>query len=92
MYLLLLHLWTFGLFFFQAHVFEPIHGDFGAGTGFAHGPHAMMLQHNLNIPKVPPDTAAVKQAASDGTKPQGSINPVVAVVKGGETPRVAVPP
>jgi Golgin subfamily A member 5 len=44
-YLLILHLWTFALFFFYAHGFETVHGDFGAGHGVPHGPHALMEQH-----------------------------------------------
>jgi hypothetical protein len=49
----MLHLWTFGLLFFHAHVFEPIHADFGAGTSLARGPHALMSQHHLNLRNFP---------------------------------------
>jgi hypothetical protein len=42
MYLLLLHLWTFLLIVIHAHGFEAVHGDFGAGSSTAHGPHALM--------------------------------------------------
>mmetsp|Transcript_56472 Transcript_56472/g.137061 ORF Transcript_56472/g.137061 Transcript_56472/m.137061 type:complete len:866 (-) Transcript_56472:2888-5485(-) len=43
-YLLLIHTWTFVLLFFHAHNFEVEHGDFGAGVGLPHGPHALMQQ------------------------------------------------
>jgi hypothetical protein len=43
-YLLLIHIWTFVLLFFHAHSFETEHGDFGAGIGLPHGPHALMQQ------------------------------------------------
>lgn len=43
-YLSLIHAWTFVLLFFHAHNFEVEHGDFGAGIGMPHGPHALMQQ------------------------------------------------
>jgi hypothetical protein len=48
LYLLMIHLWTFFLIFIHAHGFETVHGDFGAGQGVPHGPHALM-----RIPDVP---------------------------------------
>jgi hypothetical protein len=48
-YLLLIHIWTFVLLFFHAHGFETEHGDFGAGIGIPHGPHALMQQQQQLI-------------------------------------------
>jgi hypothetical protein len=45
-YLILIHLWSFVILFFHAHSFEE-HGDFGAGVGVPHGPHAMMTQKRV---------------------------------------------
>ena len=44
LYLLILHLWTFFVLMFHTHMFESVHGDFGAGGNLAHGPHALMQQ------------------------------------------------
>lgn len=48
-YLILIHLWSFVILFFHAHSFDE-HGDFGAGVGVPHGPHAMMMQQKLVKP------------------------------------------
>ena len=57
-YLLILHMWTFFVLMFHAHVFETVHGDFGAGGNLAHGPHALMQQqasvvHQQDAPPPP---------------------------------------
>jgi hypothetical protein len=44
---MLIHLWSFVILFFHAHSFDE-HGDFGAGVGLPHGPHAMMQQKLVN--------------------------------------------
>ena len=49
LYLVVLHLWTFVVLFFHTHRFETVHGDFGAGRQFAHGPHALMQYHDPEI-------------------------------------------
>lgn len=49
-YFLLLHLWTFALILFHAHGYETLHGDFGAGGSFPHGPGALM-QQAISLPK-----------------------------------------
>lgn len=46
LYLVVLHLWTFAVLFLHTHRFETVHGDFGAGRQFAHGPHALMQHHD----------------------------------------------
>ena len=43
LYLIMIHLWTFFLIFVHAHGYETVHGDFGAGQGVPHGPHALMM-------------------------------------------------
>lgn len=48
-YLLIIHAWTFLLLFMHAHSFETIHGDFGAGIGVPHSPHALMQQPQQDI-------------------------------------------
>lgn len=45
-YLIMIHLWSIVILFFHAHSFQE-HGDFGAGVGIPHGPHALMMQHQL---------------------------------------------
>ena len=49
LYLVVLHLWTFVVLFFHTHRFETVHGDFGAGRQFAHGPHALLQYHDPEI-------------------------------------------
>ena len=61
LYLLLLHMWTFVVLFLHTHRFETVHGDFGAGQQFAHGPHALMQYHDPDIFK--PIVAEKVQAA-----------------------------
>jgi len=47
-YLILMHLWTFVLLFFHVHSFDTaLEGDFNAGVGYSHGPHAMMQQQKI---------------------------------------------
>ncbi|KAG7349339.1 golgin subfamily A member 5 [Nitzschia inconspicua] len=48
-YLIVIHLWSFIILFFHAHSFQE-HGDFGAGVGAPHGPHALMMDHNVVKP------------------------------------------
>mmetsp|Transcript_1304 Transcript_1304/g.2134 ORF Transcript_1304/g.2134 Transcript_1304/m.2134 type:complete len:794 (-) Transcript_1304:76-2457(-) len=61
-YLLVLHLWTFVVLFLHTHKFETVHGDFGAANHLAHGPHALMQQHDPEIFKqVIADKIAAKQ-------------------------------
>ena len=59
----MIHLWTFFLIFVHAHGYETVHGDFGAGQGVPHGPHALMM-HN---PQVQP---AVVAASGGGVEQQ----------------------
>jgi len=48
-YLILIHLWTFLLLFFHAHSFDTISDrDFGPNTKYSHGPHAMIMQQQMN--------------------------------------------
>lgn len=52
LYLVMLHLWTFLLLMLHTHRFEDVHGDFGAGSTVAHGPHALM-QNGPHPPLIP---------------------------------------
>jgi hypothetical protein len=60
-YILVLHLWTFVVLFLHTHKFETVHGDFGAANNLAHGPHALMQQHDPEIFK---QVVAEKNAAA----------------------------
>lgn len=65
LYLLVLHLWTFVVLFLHTHKFETVHGDFGAASNLAHGPHALMQQHDPEIFK---QVVADKVAAAAAVK------------------------
>jgi hypothetical protein len=70
LYLLVLHLWTFVVLFLHTHKFETVHGDFGAANNLAHGPHALMQQHDPEIFKqVIAEKNAAAQAAVAGDAP-----------------------
>ena len=68
-------MWTFVLLFFHAHSFDTIpHGDFGAGVGHSHGPHAMMQQQqiakiidptNADASAALPNSAEKRQTSAD---------------------------
>lgn len=70
LYLLVLHLWTLAVLVFHTHRFETVHGDFGSGQPFAHGPQAIMQIHDPEIFK---QIVAEKAQTADALKQPPSL-------------------
>jgi hypothetical protein len=87
-YLIMIHLWSFVILFFHAHSFQE-HGDFGAGVGVPHGPHAMMMEHKLMNPTTPMNADASGVIPdSDGAKHNNHVQQLDKVHVEAETTEV----
>ncbi len=93
LYLLVLHLWTFAVLFLHTHRFETVHGDFGAGRQFAHGPHALMQHHDPEalskiVIEKGQEGQRVQQAVASPLKPPKDENAVLGIMENAVAARV----
>lgn len=75
LYLVLIHLWSFVILFFHAHSFQE-HGDFGAGVGVPHGPHAMMTHKQPMNVVINADISGVTPTLKNSKEQENGLNAI----------------